>query len=233
MMRFGRKTAKKLLQGGIGAILLFPGGYLLLAVLLSLLVANPGFEEAEAGVTVYVTTNGLHAYFMLPTRNAVMDWTKHADPADFPGASAAPAYFEIGWGERQFYLETPTWSDMRVGTTLQALLWPTRSALHVTYWPRAPRPDERTYPIRLSRRQYERLADWISGYFVLNAKGEGVLIPVPGYFDRDRFYESHGRYSALWTCNNWVGAGLKKAGVRTSVWSPFDRGLLFQLKRLE
>ena len=37
----------------------------------------------------------------------------------------------------------------------------------------------------------------------------------------DAFYDATGRYSAVRTCNEWVGEGLRRAGVRVGRWTPF------------
>ncbi|MFM7854609.1 MAG: DUF2459 domain-containing protein [Flammeovirgaceae bacterium] len=46
------------------------------------------------------------------------------------------------------------------------------------------------------------------------------------YWDNDSFYEAKGTYNLFFTCNTWVNEGLKKAGLKACLWTPFDSGLL-------
>ena len=46
----------------------------------------------------------------------------------------------------------------------------------------------------------------------------------PSYYGYE-FYESRGSYSMFFTSNNWVGRALKKAGLRTGLWTPLTFGI--------
>jgi uncharacterized protein (TIGR02117 family) len=203
--------------------------YLLLATLLSLIPVNRHFRSSGP-VEIYVCTNGLHADFLLPVADPVIDWRSKFPVIDFAGADSSYQFVGIGWGDRRFYMETPYWEDLQLSVALTAALWPTRAALHVTYYPEAP-DSEDCVKLRLTEDQYSRLSEFILSYFPEDTQTEGALIPGKGYGPRDNFYEARGRFSALFTCNNWVSKGLKRAGVRTALWSPFDKGIFWQLSR--
>ncbi|MDH5604732.1 MAG: DUF2459 domain-containing protein, partial [Cyclobacteriaceae bacterium] len=66
--------------------------------------------------------------------------------------------------------------------------------------------------------------------FFKNSMEELQLIPNASYGYNDRFYDSRGYYTLFNTCNTWVNEALKHAEVITSVWSPFDFGVLYHLR---
>jgi len=45
--------------------------------------------------------------------------------------------------------------------------------------------------------------------------------------------EATGRYSLVNTCNEWIGAGLRRVRARTGVWTPFDFQVLMHVDRLD
>ena len=48
-------------------------------------------------------------------------------------------YVAFGWGDRGFYLETPTWDDLKYSTVLKALFWHSPAVMHVSFY-------KNTYP---------------------------------------------------------------------------------------
>ena len=53
--------------------------------------------------------------------------------------------------------------------------------------------------------------------------------PEPGYGPHDAFYAAVGTYSPFQTCNEWLAAGLRQAGIRTGWWAPFAFGVTAHL----
>jgi hypothetical protein len=62
-------------------------------------------------------------------------------------------------------------------------------------------------------------------------KDDGKIqkIDIDGYAYNDSFYDANGSFSIFKTCNIWVNKALKEANIETSVWSPFDIGILYHL----
>ena len=50
------------------------------------------------------------------------------------------------------------------------------------------------------------------------------------YGNSDAFYDATGSYSLFHTCNSWTNNALKAAGMKASVWTPFDKGIFHQYK---
>jgi uncharacterized protein (TIGR02117 family) len=177
--------------------------------------ANPGWAPPARGVRILVEDNGVHTGLVLPVRAAGIDWSQ-----DFPaGDIADPRYARfgwvaVGWGDRAFYVETPTWSDLNVLTVLRAATGSARTVLHVEHVDE-PRVASDTRAIVLSEEQYRRLVAYIRASRGPDGKVAG------GYDVNDVFYDGRGSYSAVRTCNEWTGGALRAAGVRVGVWTPF------------
>ena len=178
--------------------------------------ANPGWKPpAEGGVRIFVEDNGIHTGLVLPVRAAGVDWS-----GTFPASDIAdPRYarFEwvaVGWGDRAFYVETPTWNDVRVSTVARAAIGSTRTVLHIEHVSEPPVMND-VKAIIVSEEEYRRLADYVRGSMGPGGKVAG------GYSVNDVFYDGRGTYNALTTCNEWTGRALRTAGVRTGLWTPF------------
>ena len=204
--------------------------YLLCALVLGAIPRNAEFTEAPSGVQVYVRTNGVHADLLVPTRHGAVDWRAEFPPAQLGASPTASDWIAFGWGDQRFMLETPTWSDLRVGTALAAISGRGPGAMHVEYL-ETPLAYEATR-VQLSNDQYARLVAYIRASFARDAADSVQKLDAPGYFGRDAFYQAVPRYSAVLTCNEWTRRSLEEAGVRTPAWSPFDAAIFAQLRRV-
>ena len=204
--------------------------YFLAAVVLTLMPVNGGFTEPDAGVDVFLISNGTHVDLALPVENAVFDWREFVPLDHFHTEKQANfRYISFGWGEKAFYFETPTWGDLTVSTALKATLVPSESAMHVTYLENEPRVRASCKKVRIDAASYEALCGFVREGFDKDEQGAARLIELDGYGKNDRFYEGAGDYHALSTCNDWTNRGLKTAGVRTAMWAPFERSVLYHL----
>ncbi len=186
----------------------------------ALIPTNGAWREPAAGpetVDLFVETNGVHTGLTLPVFAAGVNWMD-----DFPITDADPAlpatHIVVGWGSRDFYLNTPTWAQLKLSTALNAGLGLDSTLLHVGH---LANPTEQTWrkPLRVTADQYRALAASIRA-----ARSSGG--PIAGYSKDDVFYPALGRYTAAHTCNEWVGARLREAGVRTGVWTPLSAGVM-------
>ncbi len=202
------------------ALLLAPLGlYFAAAGALSHLPVNAKWREPADGVTIYLASNGVHTGIVVPAVAVGIDWRGRVRPSDLPDPASAGQWLLFGWGDRDFYRNTPTWADVRPGTALSALIGSGRTLVHVAHFDDF-YADADMRPLRLTFDEYARLARYIEGSFAEAAEA------APGYGARDVFYTGRGQYSALRTCNVWTGDALKAAGVRTALWSPFSDGIM-------
>lgn len=223
------RTVRRLLKG-LALLVGLPLFYLLCGVIGSLVPANPGWREASRGVTIFVRTNGVHTWLMLPKVAKGVDWRPLADPRHIQDVRyAAGDYLAFGFGNRDFYLNTPTWSDLTVQTTLAAAFGRGPALMHVEHV-YDPEPDEYQSALTITRAEYLKLAGHIQQSFVLDRNGEPLPLLGRGYGPADTFYEARGSYNMARTCNEWTGEALRAAGVRTGIWTPFSDSIMHRLR---
>jgi uncharacterized protein (TIGR02117 family) len=204
--------------------LAFAGMYFLCAFWLPFCAVNRDFVQPREGVEIFIESNGVHTDFLVPSRNKQIDWFSKFPGSDFQEADTTYNYVSIGWGDRGFYLYTPTWADLKFSTAFKAVFALDSAAMHVTYHRVSPSEDEWTRRLVISEDQYAKLIDYVLSGF---KKKEGKLWHIQGhtYGTHDCFYEANGRYSLFKTCNVWTCQGLKSIGVKIGVWAPFEDGI--------
>ena len=201
--------------------------YVAVALVLAAVPRNLDFVESNDGIPVYVRTNGVHAELILPTRNPAFDWSTEFPVGHMRALAAPTEWIAFGWGDRGFMVNTPTWSDLRLGTAVVALSGLGDGAMHVEYIETPTAYKSRR--IRISAAEHERLVAYIRASFVRDADGRVRRIDAPGYFETDAFYEAVPSYAFWYTCNEWTRRALAAAGIRTAVWAPFDTAVLYHL----
>jgi uncharacterized protein (TIGR02117 family) len=182
---------------------------------------NAGWRMAAQGVTIYVESNGVHVGLIVPKVASGVDLRPVFPPRDIADRRyAAHDHLAIGWGERDFFLDTPTWADVSPRTIIAAATGSDRTLLHVEHIA-APSvgPDVRSVVLRPE--EYRRLAAYIRA----TLSDDGAR--YPGYAGYDVFYAARGRYHAYQTCNAWAGDALRFAGVRVGAWTPFPITVLW------
>lgn len=225
-----RRRAARIAARAIAALLALPLLYLLGALLLGAIPANAGWEPAgKDGVTIFVRTNGVHTWIVMPKVTAEMDWRPFAPPEHLRDPRYGHGdHVAIGYGNREFYLNTPTWADLTPGIALSAAAGLGPGLVHVDH-AHDPQPTDWQRPLRISRDQYRRLARSIRGSFRLDGQGRPIPLLGRGYRDWDMFYEAEGGYDMFRTCNEWTGRQLRAAGIRTGLWTPFSQSIMWRL----
>ncbi|MFU8817129.1 MAG: TIGR02117 family protein, partial [Pseudomonadales bacterium] len=196
------------------------------AIIGALVPRNAGWQEREAGVLVWVRSNGVHAELVLPAQVQDIDWYQLLPPEDVRDPARAQGWIGIGWGQRDFYLETPTWDDLTARTALRAPIGGS-ALMHVGHLSQ-PRPGRWHRPVRLAPHDYRKLANAVLADFVRDPEGRTMPLAGAGYSRHDAFYEAHGHYHAFRTSNVWTGDMLAVAGVRIGVWTPFEQSIMWR-----
>ena len=224
-----RSRAARVALWAVGAILALPVSFFLAAAILGLIPANSGWREADRGVTIFVRTNGVHTWIMMPKVSETIDWRPYAPPGHLADPRyGAASHVAVGYGNREFYLNTPTWGDLTVSTAFFAAFGSGPTLLHVDHV-HDPEPDEYQRPIVLRPEEYGRLVDFIRVRFQLDGQGRTIPVLGRGYGPSDMFYEANGGYSFVLTCNEWTGRALRAAGVRTGLWTPLEQSIMWRL----
>jgi uncharacterized protein (TIGR02117 family) len=182
---------------------------------------NTDWREAEEGVQIMVETNGVHTAIVMPLVTPQKDWRENF-PADDVAAAGLPySHVSVSWGEREVFLNTPSWADLSPITVLRIIGIGGDGLLHVAHYVR-PAPAEHIRPLRISEAEYARLVKEIEA----SLPDAATRRRYPGYGDYDVFYDAPGRYTALNTCNQWTSNTLTAAGIRTGWWTPFAGGVM-------
>lgn len=132
----------------------------------------------------------------------------------------------FGWGGRAFYLETPTWADLKPMPVLRALTRD-QSVMHVDLAGSIDESQPWVTPLTVGHEQLRTLLQFISASFV---RTEGKVTSIGNYGDYDRFFEANGSFNALLGCNTWTAEALRMAGLTTGWWNPVPQSLALSLK---
>jgi uncharacterized protein (TIGR02117 family) len=167
-----------------------------------------------------VETNGIHTALVLPLVTPEKDWRTRFPAADLALPDRDYTHVSISWGEREVFLDTPTWWDLRPTTVLRIIGVGGDGLIHVAQYVR-PAPADDIRPLRLTHEQYRRLVASIE-----RTLPRGPYTKHPGYGPQDVFYDAPGHYTATNTCNQWTSDRLAAAGERTGWWTPFAGGVM-------
>jgi uncharacterized protein (TIGR02117 family) len=182
---------------------------------------------------IYIATGGIHADFILPYKSKIINWSNYIRLDDFKNLRFIPKYIQVGWGERGFYLDMKELKNLTIPVAIRAALLPSASLMHVTYYNRLPSEYYNMKQVEISEKQYKELVEHIKSGFRTGNNGVN-LIPNEGYYNYnwmvDNFYEGNGDYHLFNTCNMWTADGMYKAGIKTSIFTPFKYGVSRFLK---
>src|SRR5438552_1587038 len=94
--------------------------YLAAALFLSAFSVNRSFRQPENGIDIYVKSNGVHTDILAPVSTPEIDWKTKVNTGDFKPSMKEFQYVSFGWGDKGFYLYTPTWDDLKYSTAFKA-----------------------------------------------------------------------------------------------------------------
>lgn len=211
--------------GLLGAIFVLVAGFFLSAWVGSSIPRNTDWVEAERGIPIMVESNGIHTGIVMPVVTRQKNWRETFPSAAEPMADGRlPTHVAVGWGEREVFLNVPTWGDLEPGTALRIAAQGGPAVLRVGHYYRPDGGPNHRWVI-LREEEYARLV----------ARVEAALPPVDDPADRvshdsfdpqARVYDSTGRYTLGNTCNQWVGDTLAAAGIEMGLWTPLAGGVM-------
>jgi len=190
--------------------------YLLTAWICSNIATNPKKEFTDKHKPIYVASNGVHTAIIIPVEN--IDTKLKLNPNT--------KYVAFGWGDKGFFLNTPTWGDLTFSTAVNAVFLKSPTAMHVTEYKKTASDWKK---IMINDYQLISIEKNILDTFQLKEDKGFIKIEGYTYGTNDTFYEANGNYTCLNTCNTWTNDILKKAEIKTAIWTPFDSGILKHL----
>lgn len=200
------------------------GGGLLLIILLLVLgtvVPRPFFADETSGVRdreILLLSNPIHTDIALPVDDDLRRVFSELQEGGIAVNHPAAAYLVFGWGGRSFYIQTPTWADLKPMPVVRSLTLD-QSVMHVDVTGDFPADLAGVKRLRISEAGYQRLVAGIRASF-LRDNGKVQLISGASYSLTDGFFEANGWFNALAGCNTWSAAMLRQAGIRTGWWTP-------------
>ncbi len=203
--------------------------YFLGAIILTLIPANQNSinDGNSSKIDVYVISDRVHTDICLPIQDTC-NWDEFGLVQSL-NLQEKFSYACFGWGDKNFYLTIPTWSDLTFSVAFKAGFGLSSAVMHVSYHDTVPSHHKIVKKIRISYQQYRELMDYIKNSFDLE-NGKPIPIPYSSDLKNDYLYEAKGSYSIFYTCNSWTNGALKKIGVKTATWAPFADCILYYLK---
>ena len=202
--------------------------YLLTAWSLSRITVDREAGQAEE-MAIYIKTNGVHTDLVVPVKTEQADWSKEIRFTNTHLQDTSKIqYLAMGWGDKGFYLQTPTWADLKFSIAFKAAFALSTTAIHATFYDKLTETAS-CKKIMISRGAYARLVAYISNSFRKDDSGHVIPIATNANYNKaDAFYEANGSYSMLHTCNTWANNALKCSGQKACLWTPFDTGIFLK-----
>ncbi|MEW5675900.1 TIGR02117 family protein [Flavobacterium enshiense] len=216
------KVLFKTLLGIIGFILL----YVVAVLILSRIPVNANTEKPKQGIEIYLLSNGVHTDIVVPIKSETIDWSEKVQFQHTKAKDTTANYLAFGWGDKGFYLNTPTWADLKFSTAFNAASGLSTSAMHCTFYKRLTE-DEQCKKIIITEQQYEQLVVFIQDSFQMKEEEAMKIETDAVYGNHDIFYEAKGSYNLFYTCNTWTNSALKAADQTASLWTVYDKGILY------
>ncbi len=187
--------------------------YISLSYILTLFPQKTPLSLNKKTETIYLLYDDMHSDIIINIDKSKYNWRKLLPRLI---KNRKEGYIAFGWGDRETYLNTPTWSDLKISTALKALFLNTPSLIHVVYYKRINR-FKYIKPIKVSTAQKDEIERRI-----LESFGEKIVFKqrVEGY--SNIFYSSPYRYNLIRTCNTWTGDILRESNITMSYWTPFS-----------
>ena len=211
-MKLGKRILKWILY-----TLLIPISYLVVSLILSSITIDRKVGSEFSEKSIYLNTNGVHLDIIIPKENIdslLLLGLKHEQ---------SDKYFSFGWGDENFYLNTPTWRDLTLKNAFSAMFLKSSSLMHVT---RYKYKGLNWVDIKITEPELRKLSVYLQNTFKKSDKEDKVILKNKGYSSIDDFYKANGSYSCFKTCNSWVNSGFKESGLKSCLWTPFDFGLI-------
>lgn len=202
--------------------------YLFMAFIFSRIEVKPQ-PETNRAVTIFILSNGIHTDIVVPVKSPEIDWNRKVSFEAAENHDTTMRYLAFGWGNKAFYLETPTWADLKFKTAFDAVFGFGSPAVHTTFY-KTMEEGVDCIRLNLSKMQYQSLIRYIENSFEKDLSGKYIKIRTSGYGFNDAFYDAKGHYNLFYTCNTWTNNALKVCGQKACFWTPFAQGIFYQYR---
>lgn len=132
--------------------------------------------EGEKSREILLLSNPIHTDIALPVDDDLRRVFAELQEGGIAVNHPAAAYLVFGWGGRSFYIQTPTWADLKPMPVLRSFTLDS-SVMHVDVTGDFPADLAGVKRLRISEVGYQRLVAGIRASFAGNDDG---VSPVPG-----------------------------------------------------
>jgi uncharacterized protein (TIGR02117 family) len=211
LLRFSFKTLLILL----GLI----GFYMLMLWLLPKFDTDAEIAKDKKAIEIYIKSNGVHTDLVLPVKNTHINWSTYFEFKNTKSQDSMFQYVALGWGDKGFYLDTKSWSELKFSTAFKAAFALSSAAVHATYYNEM-KLSTTCKKINITVKQYKKLIKYVKSSLHLTKKNTFMFIKTNAiYGENDAFYDATGSYSIFHSCNSWANLGLKAAGQKACLWT--------------
>lgn len=224
-------TAARLTLRALTVLVAIPFFYLVFG-LAGGLIPGPVAQITGAGpdLRIGLARGPIHYDFLLPLDDDLRARFGFVADAGVPIADPRGKWLMLGWGAREFYTATGTLGDISVGPVAHAI---TGDAAVIRLDVVGAVEGVRGVSfVTLTTAQYGALLAGIEASFARDADGIPLRLPSAGFGLTDAFYAAMGRFNIFYTCNAWLGAQLRGAGVPMGIWTPTPQAVDLSLWRL-
>ncbi|GAB4338720.1 MAG: TIGR02117 family protein [Flammeovirgaceae bacterium] len=209
------------------------GMYILYAWLSVIFPVNTNYQAPKEGIEVFIVSNGFHTEWVLPIEETQtgIDWLKEIGIEDFQEKYENFRWIGVGWGDEGFLMESYQNQLPSTVTTLKAVLLPTPSLVHITFYRFTFQENENCRKILINKSQYEMLAGYILASFAKNDIGKPLIYRLDGYGQNDHFFRGIEDYHLFNTCNDWTNNGMKIIGLPAARKAPFAESVMYFLPK--
>ena len=153
-------------------VLALPLLFILISLTLTYIPAGNQHKDCNRTERIYLNSTLIHTDIVLPLE--AID----ADLRNGLYLKEGEEYVAFGWGDKKFYLETPTWDDLKTTNVLIALFTFSESMMHIE---RFEKPGDEWIELMICKDQLNYLNQYIERKFGKNSNGEKVLVKKDGY----------------------------------------------------
>jgi uncharacterized protein (TIGR02117 family) len=181
---------------------------------------------------IYVAGDATHVNLIVPVQNSAYDWRSFLNPQQI-GRDLQDdyRYLQMGWGDRKWYIGTPSWDQMNYSDIVRVLFSPgNRSVMHLQGFLTLPSdPNVTLRCVGVDRSEYFNFVKFVKASFQHDANGKPIHLKF-GTADNSGFYEATGYYSVLKTCNTWSAEALDSVHVPTPLWSAIAPAVMHHIR---
>ena len=175
------KIVKKIIKWGL-YFLLVPLTYVIISLILSSITIDRIASNESSEKLIYLNTNGVHLDFVIQIENVdslVLSGIKY---------NRNEKYLSFGWGDENFYINTPTWGDLTFTNAYSAMFLESSTLMHVTRY-KQKRSD--WVEIKVTETELRKLNNYLLNTFEINEDGMKIILENKGYSSIDDFYKSN------------------------------------------